>query len=145
MKRPAAVNNVDRARRGTKRCRHSGSDGSVCESQDREMRTGVSASSDVNVAINSQRVGRMLLAGAGILMVGVLMAVHPAILQSATGSSGHGNIALGGTDIFTIVNQLLDPALWITVAIAPLAIAWGAGAMMFGGRHGPQIMGSAIV
>jgi hypothetical protein len=76
------------------------------------------------------------------------------ILQNAT--AGHrcdsgDSSCTGGSDpnstfdLFNFVNNLLGPALWIIVGLAPLAMAWGAGAMLFGGRHGPQIMGGAIV
>jgi hypothetical protein len=68
-----------------------------------------------------------------------------AILQSATGQTGKGNLGGGGPDLFSVVNGLLGPALIIVVALAPLAIAWGAGMMIFGGKHGPQIMAGAIV
>lgn len=67
-----------------------------------------------------------------------------AILESATGAT-NGQIGGQGSNIFNVVNGLLGPGLIITVALAPLAIAWGAGMMIFGGRHGPQIMGGAIV
>lgn len=69
-----------------------------------------------------------------------------AILQKATGQSlSSGKIDGKGTNIFDVVDGLLGPGLIIVVALAPLAIAWGAGMMIFGGKHGPQIMGGAVV
>jgi hypothetical protein len=47
--------------------------------------------------------------------------------------------------IWSVVDKLLTPALWIVVALAPLAMAWGGGMLMFGGKNGPQIMAGAVV
>lgn len=101
------------------------------------------------------RVGRRLLNRSALILGGggTLTAVMvwlgtsrpAAILQSATGTAGQGQLGGQGPDIINVVNNLLTPGLIIVVALAPLAIAWGAGMMIFGGRHGPQIMGSSIV
>jgi hypothetical protein len=98
-----------------------------------------------------RRVGRrgaITLGGGGALTtLAVWLATSRTaeILQQATGETGKGTLTGSNTNLFTLVNGLLGPALIIVVALAPLAIAWGAAAMIFGGRHGPQIMGSAIV
>jgi hypothetical protein len=70
-----------------------------------------------------------------------------AILQAATSSAGgkKGHASLGGFNFVPLVSDLTNYALIVVVGLAPLAIAWGAGSMLFGGRHGPQIMGGAIV
>jgi hypothetical protein len=103
----------------------------------------------ISERLRGARRGPFLAAGAGsmvsALMVWLATGPGAEILQQATGTSGQGQISGSNTNIFTLVNNLLGPALIIVVALAPLAIAWGAGAMIFGGRHGPQIMGSAIV
>jgi hypothetical protein len=90
----------------------------------------------------------LILGGGGALtaaMIWLGTSRPAAILQSATGTAGQGQLGGQGPDIINVVNGLLTPALIIVVALAPLAIAWGAGMMIFGGRHGPQIMGSSIV
>jgi hypothetical protein len=89
-----------------------------------------------------------LLGGGALTAVAVWLATSPmaAILEQATGNSeASGQLGGQGPNIIVVVNNLLGPALIIVVALAPLAIAWGAGMMIFGGRHGPQIMGGTIV
>jgi hypothetical protein len=44
------------------------------------------------------------------------------------------------------VGQSFVSALFlIAVVLGPLGIAWGAGAMVFGGKHGPQTIGASVV
>jgi hypothetical protein len=91
-----------------------------------------------------------LCAGGALTSIVVWLATGPgaAILQSAFAAQTHGingSSSAGGVDLFTTVNKLLGPALWIVLGLAPLAIAWGAGSMIFNGRHGSTIIGSAIV
>jgi hypothetical protein len=78
----------------------------------------------------------------------VAIAHGAAILQGAFSSQTkgiNGTSGAGGFDLFSTVNKLLGPALWIVLGLAPLAFAWGAGAMLFNGRHGGQAMGGAII
>lgn len=95
----------------------------------------------------SNRIWALVCGGGAVTALAVWVATSPtaAILQQATHTQGKGNIMNSGTDIFDVVNRLLGPALIVVVALAPLAIAWGAGMMIFGGKHGPQIMASSIV
>jgi hypothetical protein len=98
----------------------------------------------------------------GVLTAAVVYAglAQAFILQSATGAGDcdlPADASQGETDalptecetlnmkIFDVVDQLMGPALWIVVALAPLTIAWGGGMMLFGGKHGPQLMGGAVV
>ena len=94
--------------------------------------------------------GSLAIYGGGALTAAVVWlgtSQVAAILHKAfpAAQSFNNSQQTGNVDLFTAVDNLLGPALWIVVGIAPLAMAWGAGAMMFGGKHGPQIMGAAIV
>jgi hypothetical protein len=93
--------------------------------------------------------GRLALYGGGALTAALVWlgtTRTAAILQSATQQkNSSGKIGGQGPNVFDVVDGLLGPGLIIVVALAPLAIAWGAGMMIFGGKHGPQIMGGAVV
>jgi hypothetical protein len=81
------------------------------------------------------------------LMVAVLVwlaRAHAQIIHEAV-KNDIGPRRANDVDIYSMVDSLLGPALYITAGIAPLGVAWGAGAMMFGGKSGPQIMGASIV
>jgi hypothetical protein len=92
----------------------------------------------------------VVLAGAALLTAAVVwllhgpLEMHAAILKDLAREQ-ESTVDMRFDSLFVMVDRLLGPALFIVAALAPLGVAWGAGAMMFGGKSGPQIMGASIV
>lgn len=102
----------------------------------------IETSDERKEAVNQSRSSKAL---AGPLLAAAALAAGGGpswILRDAV--TGEGN-DVGGVDVVGIVDNLMGPALLIVLAICPLAIAWGAGSMMLGGRHGPQLMVGALL
>jgi hypothetical protein len=88
--------------------------------------------------------GAVLLAAAVVWLLNAPLAVQADILKDLAREQEN-TADIRFDSLFDMVDRLLGPALLIVAAIAPLGVAWGAGAMMFGGKSGPQIMGASIV
>ena len=91
------------------------------------------------------------ICGGGLLtaiVVWIGSAPTAALLQSALASKVKGDQKTAGFDLYTLGNTLASDGLWIVLGLSPLAFVWGAAAMLggsSGGKHGPTIIGGAIL
>jgi hypothetical protein len=86
-------------------------------------------------------------------VLGILCIV--AMLTAAVGVGGFADTirgvanSAGGTsefaDVVTATDELMNKAIVVAAIMCPLGMAGGAISLIFGGRHGPQVMGAAVV
>jgi len=84
---------------------------------------------------------KRLVAGVSVAALAVLMPDQIAIVQKAAGIPAN---AAGVSGFVNGANSLVTPALVAVAAIAPLALIAGGLVLLFGGRRGLQIVGTAL-
>jgi hypothetical protein len=100
------------------------------------------------VAVRRPRIGAhqsLLAAGAlALTVLAVLVTFHQASVDIVANAAGIPKNAAGIGGFVNGAKALVDPALVMVAAIAPLALIAGGLVLLFGGRRGMQIIGTSL-
>ena len=100
------------------------------------------------VAVRRPRIGThqpLLVAGALVVtMLAGLVTFHGASVDIVANAAGIPKNAAGIGGFVNGAKALIDPALVMVAAIAPLALIAGGLVLLFGGRRGMQIIGTSL-
>lgn len=92
------------------------------------------------ITLSHMALGVLLVAG---LALGLLLGDHGSAIQIIKNATGQ-NSSEGMGKLLGIVARLQKPLVVAVIAIVPLALIAGAGALAVGSRKGVMIMGGAV-